>query len=263
VGRFSRIAQGAEGSPISWLPKGALNYLKHVEGGQSIRSIARSEGCHASTIMRQVRRMERRRDDFLIDELLKTLGCAADFKTVGSVGQEADPMTGQNGSTQSLDDTTIKSEARRVLRRMAESGALLAVARDIEKAVVVREMPDGRTIRTSVVDRSVAQAMAMKDWIACKTEGRISRYRLTSAGRAALKHLLETDPDAHHGFAEAPAKFGVHQSKFGDPKAPEKPARSPRRIRRILNWHIWAQKSLKTGKGFSRATIARHLAVQI
>ena len=59
-------------SPMpDWVPDGARRYLAHVEAGRSIRSLAREAGCHASTVLRQVRRYETRRDDLLIDLALR------------------------------------------------------------------------------------------------------------------------------------------------------------------------------------------------
>ncbi len=126
-----------------WLPRAALNYLRHIEGGMAIRALARAQGCHASTISRQVRRVERRRDEFLIDEALKDLGkCLPAPETL-----EKTKMTAHFDANSSLpDELTIEREGRRVLRRLSEPGAVLAVARDMEKAVVVRETPDGRTL---------------------------------------------------------------------------------------------------------------------
>ena len=115
-----------------------------------------------------------------------------------------------------VNDETVASEGRRVLRRLAETGAVLALAPELEKAVVVREMPDGRSVRTAVVDRSVARAMALKDWISCaKPEARIARYEITAPGRAALKRMMAEDGDAEGeresdagGFAESQREWG-------------------------------------------------------
>ena len=51
----------------AWIPEGVFHYLAHIELGQPIRALAREAGCHASTILRQVRRIETRRDDPLVD----------------------------------------------------------------------------------------------------------------------------------------------------------------------------------------------------
>ena len=113
------------------------------------------------------------------------------------------------------DEETFAQEALRVLQRLRETGAVLAVAEGMQKAVVVRETEAGPGARTAVVDNAVAQAMALKDWIAPGGKGRVIRYRITSAGRAALRDLAaarglpETagDATATAGFAEDRAGF--------------------------------------------------------
>ncbi len=57
----------------SWLPPAVRLYLDHTEDGQSLRALARRDGRHASTVLRQVRRYEVRRDDPLLDEALQAL----------------------------------------------------------------------------------------------------------------------------------------------------------------------------------------------
>ncbi|WP_420863623.1 DUF6456 domain-containing protein [Algirhabdus cladophorae] len=104
-------------------------------------------------------------------------------------------------------DDMIETEGRRVLRRLNEPNAVLAVAQDMDKAVVVRTAADGSTTRTAVVERAVAQAMALKEWITPDTKGRITRYKLTSVGRTALKRLLAEAGEAKVGFAEAQTPF--------------------------------------------------------
>ena len=110
------------------------------------------------------------------------------------------------------EDKTLKQEAARVLRRMCENGAVLAIAKDMDVAVVVREGVDGHTTRTAVVGQEIAQAMAVKGWIETKSTGRILRYSITPAGRETIKSLL--DEKAASGedavvseLAEAPAHF--------------------------------------------------------
>ena len=191
-----------------WVPAAARLYLAHVERGRSIREIARGQGRHASTVLRQIRRFEGRRDDPLVDEALSVLGGG------GSEGWH--PASEISMSHKHVvDDETVAKEGRRILRRLSESGAVLAVAPDLEKAVVVREMPDGRSVRTAVMDRAVAQAMALKEWIACDAPAaRIARYAITTPGRAALKRLLAEDAPRGEeafdvgGFAEAHREWG-------------------------------------------------------
>lgn len=226
------------GQVPGWVPQAAMHYLRHTEQELSIREVARAEGCHASTILRRIRRFEQRRDDPLVDEALAHLG-RAHFRTCNSNSgpEETAPMTAHFApvdmpSRKVCDETTVNREARRVLRRLAESGAVLAVATDMDKAAVLREMPDGSTNRTAVVDRNVAHAFALKEWITCKSAGRVASYVITSAGRSALKRLLSQDRGPVSGFAEAPMPFGDQHREWGHKVVLEEDeAQKPRRVR--------------------------------
>jgi len=218
----------------SWLPDAARNYLVHTEQGHSIRQLARGAGCHASTILRQVRKTEQRRDDPLIDEALNRLSSVIPSPRHSSAENVKDcpEMNAQvRPAIATTDEETIEREARRVLRRLCEPGACLAVAKDMEKAVVVREAADGATTRTAVVDRAVAQAMALKDWISCKDPGRITRYRITQAGRGALKRLLVQDDATRAGFAEAQTPFGDQHRDMSEKSIPVPGTSQTRRVR--------------------------------
>ena len=202
-------------SPIStlpaWLPDAVRLYLHHTDEGVSLRALARREGRHASTVMRQVRRYEHRRDDPLMDEALAALSRGPGQ----AMGQSPDTLCTKETSMSApirfqnlaIDEATILREGRRILRRLAEPGAVLAIAPDMEKAVVLREFPDGRTARTGVVDRVVAQAFVLKDWIVCRKTGRVTSYELTATGRLALKRMMDSDPQGA-GLAEAATPFG-------------------------------------------------------
>lgn len=183
-------------TPPDNLPDDARLYLRHVEQGQSIRALARAEGCHASTILRRIRRFEARRDDPLVDGAL-------------SEGTE------RRGA---LDDR----QAMRLLRRLAEPGAILVTAEGMDRAIISRD-----DIRTAVLDRSVAELMALKGWVVpAAAPGRVQRYAIAPAGREALRRMLRsprqrkavpgpadfTDAQpvadgAVLGMAEAPAGF--------------------------------------------------------
>ncbi len=119
------------------------------------------------------------------------------------------------------DDSAVEREARRILRRLSEPAACLAVASEMEKAVVVREAEDGSTTRTAVVERSIAQAMALRDWITCAKPGRVSRYHITGKGRSALKQLLTDGDTIRSGFAEAPALFAGKSKGWGKSQSDE------------------------------------------
>lgn len=215
------------------LPGVIRNYLLHTDDGVPIRQIARHRGCHASTVQRQIRRVEAMRDDALFDAALTDLSETAKPENTSNPDQEKskamnaackiaiDPQT----------DDFLEREARRILRRLSEPAACLAYAADMEKAVVVRETPDGRTVRTAVTDREVAQAMAIRDWLVCAAPGRVSRYRITTAGRAALKRLLAKDEARASGFAEAAAPFGDQHRDWQDGEFPAEGGNGSARMR--------------------------------
>lgn len=215
-----------------WLPDAVRLYLDHTEDGVSLRALARRDGLHASTVMRHIRRYEGRRDDPLVDEALAALlqGAALARTSPDHEPEHKDdnPMSAPI-LPQSLiaDEATIETEGRRILRRLSEPGAILAIAPDMEKAVVMREFPDGRSARTGVVERVVAQAFALKDWIACKKPGRVASYEITSTGRAALRRMMDSDGAA--GMAEMGAAFGGQPRDWDKREAQSD--EGPRRIR--------------------------------
>lgn len=195
-----------------WVPRAAAHYLAHTERGQSIRALARENDCHPSTILRQVRRFEQRRDDPLVDDALRALSKVTNM--MGEIGMETKAIDvrgriGRAKPQEGLTQARIDQEAKRVLLRLCEPGAVMAVAREMETAVIVRETPLGDQLRTAVVDREIAQAMALKEWITCPdATGRIARYFVTNAGRAALRRLTAQDENAASGFADTRAVMG-------------------------------------------------------
>ncbi|WBU65509.1 DUF6456 domain-containing protein [Paracoccus aerodenitrificans] len=179
------------------LSEDARLYLLHVEEGESIRAIARAEGCHPSTILRRIRRFEAKREDPLVDEALQKLG-------FGKLPGRGDSRKGD--------------ETRRYLRRLAEPGAELIVAPDMKNAIISRG-----DIRTAVIDRKLAEEFALNGWVEPVTSGkRMLRYRLSADGRAELRRRKSGDGGlpradafrdarpviAHMGMAEASAGFG-------------------------------------------------------
>ena len=189
-----------------WVPDAARNYLVHTEAGLSIRALARASDCHPSTVLRQVRRFEGRRDDPLIDAALRDLSAqvaASDLERQRT--KDMMPRKQTRTEPTGLTQTRVDQEAKRILRRLCEQGAVLAVAREMETAVVVRVTPEGEQVRTAVVDREIAQAMALKDWISCpEPDSRIARYFVTNNGRAALRRLTAEGENRAGGFSDRP-----------------------------------------------------------
>ena len=217
VGQTSR--QGRGGDHIApqphlpkWLPSAVRLYLGHTQEGQSLRALARCSGLNASTVLRHVRRCELRRDDPLVDEALAALHPGAPQTRKDAMHHS--PFT-SNITPAIMDDTAIAAQAPRLLRRLAEAGAFLAIAPNMDKAAVMRAMPDGRLMRMAVVDRALAQAFALKEWIALRAEqGKVATYALTQAGRAELKTRLA----AGYGLSEAAARFATGQGDWNDPE---------------------------------------------
>lgn len=203
-----------------WLPLPARHYLEHVAAGRTLRALARAGGCHASTVLRQVRRIEARRDDPLLDEALdRLLRAPGPVVTPVACKKDHTDMTIQARRNALPDSDALESEARRILAPLSEEGAILAVAPDMDRAVVLREGVAGATPeRLAVTDRATAHAFVLKDWISCGRAGRVSAYVITEVGRAALRRLRAGDRargGAMPGLAEAQAPFASQHRDWG------------------------------------------------
>lgn len=198
-----------------WVPINVARYVAHTEHGMSIRELARRDGCHASTVLRQIRKLESLRDDPLIDAALDQFK-ASDLTVAGQKALNHRQAGSESAKMPELE--VLCREGRRVLRRLCETGAVLAVAKDMAQAVVVRDRIDGAAARTAVVSREIAQAMALKDWISCTASGRISRYTITAAGRAALNRLVAADENKAQGFGDSQTPFAdQHRDRGATP----------------------------------------------
>lgn len=190
-----------------WVPQPVHLYLAHTVAGLSIRALARDSDLHPSTVLRQVRKFELRRDDPLVDDALRALVAndAGPWPRKKDIAQmPIDTNTVSPGVDDALTLDQIEAEALPILRRLCEPGALLAVARDMETAVIVREDGTGESFRTAVTDRRIAQAMALKSWINTADPSlRIVRYFITSAGRAALRGLTAETENRAQGFRDS------------------------------------------------------------
>jgi len=185
----------------AWVPAEVRNYLIHTETGLPLRSLARTQGVHASTVLRQVRRIEGRRDDPLFDAGLKLLSEAL------AKAPDA-PLDLPRPETEDI---------LRVLRRLGEPGAILAFARDMDQAVVVRDSPEGSAARTATLERGLAVTLAMQDWIASDDPlARVVRYRISQAGRMALRDMTARSENRARAMAEAPTPFR-HRDLSDDP----------------------------------------------
>ena len=185
-----RPGHGPSGDGPGWVPVATRNYLAHVEGGQTIRALAKAAEVHPSTILRRVRRVESLRDDPLLDAALRRM-----------LRQGAEP-------SEEVRTAALLRNATPVLRQLAETGTVLAIAREMEKGVVVRDAPTGEPQRLAVVERALAEEMALRGWIHCLSpEARVQRYRIAAPGKAVLRGRASALRQP--GFSEAPTGFAM------------------------------------------------------
>ncbi|PZQ46853.1 MAG: helix-turn-helix domain containing protein [Rhodovulum sulfidophilum] len=218
----------------AWLPDHAVTYLDHVARGHTLRALARGKGCHASTVLRQVRRVEAWREDPLVDEALDRLGrLHAHTDPEETTAMRHSALETADAADAHAPGDKVAQEARRILRRLCEKGAFLAVAPNMEKAVVLREVVPGKQNRIAVVDREIAHAFALQEWIACERPGKVSCYAITMVGRAALKRLLLEDRDKREqrGFAEAQSPFQGQHRYFAERSVMADDGSGARRLR--------------------------------
>lgn len=190
------------------LEEAAASYLAHVVDGKSIRAIAQGSDVHPSTIMRRIRRVEGLRDDPVLDQYLN------------SAAAKGNRLPGVKGQTLAgTGPEKLSDEEQTLLRRMAETGAVLVVSKGLKKAVVMRTNADGQRTRTAVVNAHLAGSCVIKDWLKCSKAGHISMYEITEVGRSALKRSIAVDTikgRAPTGFAEAPSTFSEQHKEWGE-----------------------------------------------
>lgn len=236
------VFEGGEGGHAS---RDAAFYLAHVEGGESMRALARESGCHASTVLRAVRRVEEGRDDPLFEALIEAAGrdagvgasagvmgagrCGpAEWKSHPGAAAPRRPCRSDEGAVEDGPDhaggaeDAVRRAAKRHLRRLSEPGAFLFVRPEAEKAGIFCSA-NGHAKPIALVERAEATEFLRRDWIRLEGRGRASlRYRITEAGRSALRRILaedrarraETAPAP--GFAEAVTPFQAQHRLEGE-----------------------------------------------
>lgn len=240
-------AQGKR--PSNYYLAATACYLAHVECGQSIRAIAVKMNLHPSTVMRRVRKIEMMRDDPLVDQFLTTQPPYQAFPITQT--ESCSNMSYENQSFNSETTPQYRQEEIRILRRLCETGAFLAVSKSLTKAVVMRTNARGEQTRTAVVESRWAGAMVLKDWVHCTKSGEIARYEVTPAGRAALKRFmadisLKQSPQG--GFSEVPSLFSEQHKEWGERKVIERGAGTPRQLRVNLRESPLSTLGRKKGK---------------
>lgn len=151
------------------LPEAARRYLAHTAEGRPIRDIAREAGCHASTVLRQVRKLESLRDDPLIDRMLGGSGTAPDDMTTNLA---------------QLDAATV------ALRQLCEPRAMLLYSKDLPQPAIIKTVGEGETLVLGTINVDLAAALVLRNWIAQVGGTSVKRYRATAEGRSSLPGLV-------------------------------------------------------------------------
>lgn len=178
-----------------------------------MRALARETGRHPSTVMRAVHRIETRRDDPLFDGLLGE-GAAPETAPPPAALPPSEAAAPGFAAADLLPEEVARS-ARTALRRLSEPGAFLMVATGSARGGIFCAANQHRK-PIAMLALKEAKEFVRRDWIRLSGRGTASlRYRITEAGRAALKRILAADASAPArmegaepaGFAEAPTPF--------------------------------------------------------
>jgi len=187
-------------------------YLAHVHDGRSLRALARETGLNPSTVMRRVRKIEDRRDDPLIDAFFENALVRSD--DLSNAGKDTQAMASTVQIKPSNADQT--KEELRVLRRLCETGAFLAIGADLLKGAVFVKKADNSPVRVAVVSREIAKALAVNDWIKLTKNEKLSIYHVTEVGRAAMRRALSESGDVadqHRDWGERSISQGPDGEK--------------------------------------------------
>ncbi len=184
-------------------------YIDHVEKGISLRRIAQRDGVHPSTVLRRVRKIEAKRDDPLLDDILTRIGQKNHILKT----QKEPKMIAETSNDKSQADKDIM----RILRRLSERNSFLVMSLDLPKAVVMRGNGEKQT-RSAVLSRELGQDLLVKDFIELIGGGKFNRYEITHAGRMALKRMVSEvqDQKRSQGFAEAVTPFQEQHIEWGE-----------------------------------------------
>ncbi|MGB2434425.1 MAG: DUF6456 domain-containing protein [Paracoccaceae bacterium] len=146
-----------------WLDKAAFHYDAHVHLGLSIRELARQSASHASTILRQIRRIEALQGDPQVK--------AALAKLKSSRGEGAEP------ASSCPPDQSFNED---VINHLKPKNAVLVMSENVEMAGIFLISSESEPQKLGLVPRAHAQSMIASGALHCVSAGRLSRYVLAS-----------------------------------------------------------------------------------
>lgn len=203
-------------------------YIDHVENGVPLRKIARRDGVHPSTVLRRIRKIEARREDPLLDDILKRIS----EQTQPNSCKKEVCMNSRKQNQPQESDIKYGKDMLRVLRRLCEQTAFMVMSVDLPKAVVMRGR--GKTqVRSAVLTRELGQKLLIKDWVERTGGGKLNRYEITNAGRAGFKRMVAEVAKTHkkNGFSETPNPFQEQHREWGERTVSATDGERPKRIR--------------------------------
>ena len=221
-----------------------------MENGIPSRKIARRDGVHPSTVLRRIRKIEARREDPLLDDILSRI---SEQSHTNPYGKEVFMNTHKHALPHETEPKHDK-DMLRILRRLCEQTAFMVMSLDLPKAVVMRGQGIAQ-VRSAVLSRELGQKLLIKDWIESTGGGKFNRYEITNAGRAGFKRMLAKQADAqnNNGFAEAPSPFLEQHREWGERTVVSPDCGRPSRMRVNLREspiNSLGRKKDKDGKPF-------------
>ncbi|MEM7239790.1 MAG: DUF6456 domain-containing protein [Pseudomonadota bacterium] len=181
----------------------AALYLAHTGEGQSLRSLAEAAGTHPSTVMRAVRRVEEKRDDPLIDQLLDDLDGVEDSHAPALRRPTAE---------------VLERDTKRFLRRLSEPGSFLLIAPGSSQGGIFCAANEHRK-PIAMMPVATAVEFVKHDWIRIAKRGTASiTYKVTEAGRQHLRRQLAEVAQSRmtHGFADSQTPFQAQHRLEGE-----------------------------------------------
>lgn len=203
-------------------------YIDHVENGISLRKIARRDGVHPSTVLRRIRKIEARREDPLLDDILTRISA----QTHPNNCKKEICMTPRIQNQSQEYNINYDKDMLRILRRLCEQTAFMVMSVDLPKAVVMRGRGKAQ-VRSAVLARELGQKLLIKDWVERTGGGKLNRYEITNAGRANFKRMVVemTKNHKNNGFAETPNPFQEQHREWGERTISSSNGKRPKRIR--------------------------------
>jgi hypothetical protein len=195
----------------------AAIYLAHTEQGESLRALAEATGTHPSTVMRTVSRVEARRDDPMIDNMLAGIEGRADRP--GETPPPANDNQAPDTTAPAMPRSELEREARRYLRRLSEPGSFLLVTPDASKGGIFCKA-NNHSKPIAMLPVNIAVEFVREGWIRVFQRGAASiRYRIADDGRSYLRRLLSEDALKRQicsGFAEVASPFLAQHQIAGE-----------------------------------------------